>query len=90
MRNYSPLDELRQKYALDAKSAKDDMERYKQDVLKKMQEELERKKAEQKRKEEERKTRMSTRVKYVITLQFVCAFMCVYLSKCLHVYVSSS
>ena len=51
MRSYSPVEELRKKYELEAKQAKEEAEKYRRDVMKKMQEELERRKAEQKKRE---------------------------------------
>lgn len=62
MRNYSPVDELRKKYELEAKEAAAEAEKYRREVMKKMQDELERRKAEQKKREEERKRKMEAQM----------------------------
>merc|ERR1711874_152948 len=55
MKKFSPVDELKKKYADDAKKVKEELEKFKKDIMNKMQKELERRKEEQKKREEERK-----------------------------------
>ena len=62
MRSYSPVDELKKKYELEAREAAAEAEKYLRGVMKKMQEELERRKAEQKKREEERKRKMQAQM----------------------------
>lgn len=58
MRKYSPVDDLRKKYEEEAKKNRDEMEKFKRDVLNKMQKELERQKEERRKREEQRKAQL--------------------------------
>merc|ERR1711874_636823 len=63
MKKFSPVDELKKKYADDAKKVKEELEKFKKDIMNKMQKELERRKEEQKKREEERKQKMLQQLK---------------------------
>ena len=63
MRKFSPVDELRKKYAEEAKKAKEEMDCYKKEVLSKMKKELDRQKEEQRKREEERRQKMMAQMK---------------------------
>merc|ERR1712156_962 len=65
MKRYSPVDELKKKYAGDARKVREEMEKFKKDTLNKMQKELDRRKEEQRKREEERKQKMLAQMKQV-------------------------
>merc|ERR1712039_891295 len=58
MKRCSPVDELKKKYAEDARKVREEMEKFKKDTLNKMQKELDKRKEEQRKREEERKQKM--------------------------------
>lgn len=58
MRKYSPVDELRKKYEEEARKNREEMEKFKKDVINKMQKELERQKEERRKREEQRKNQL--------------------------------
>ena len=66
MKTYSPSEELKKKYAEEARLAALEAQKFRDDILRRLQEELERKKREEKEKEEEKQRKMAEHYKYEI------------------------
>jgi len=63
MKTYSPSEEMKKKYAEEARLAALEAERFRNDVLRRMEEEFERKKREEKEREEEKKKKLAEHYK---------------------------
>ena len=63
MKTYSPSDELKKKYAEEARLAALEAKKFRDEILKRMDEEFERKKREEREREEERKRKLEEHYK---------------------------
>lgn len=80
MQTYNPKDEIKKKYAEEARLAALEARKFRDEVLRKMQEEFERRKREEEQRDAEKKRKMEEHYKYDKVLicyygnHFVCIF----------------